>query len=357
MRQHIYIIAFLISSTSFGSLASAQPAPSAVSGDLIDGGRLTIVGNSFGDKANAAPLFFDTQDKVWINGVESRPYAGLANGEPVPVGPEHPWRRGNSGGVHIWREGGYSRFRGDFLVTKRDAWLDYPAGFPSPETKQVRQVYIRWWWKSSFDPQDRSYSPDGTGTSAKFVRIWDTTGGKQLGIRVSWTQMHMTGMGGSSWAKWNGPGAVGNWNLFEVYLDIDSGSFEAKINNEIVHDVSGYVFEEPYQGIQPRLWGLDGSGHRDWSGETIEFSDYYADDTRARVEIGDAPTWAEVTIREPQVPLSWAEDQISVELYQGHLDRFDGKYLYVIDSAGRVNAVGLPLGISPAEAPSPVSVD
>lgn len=169
--------------------------------------------------------------------------------------------------------------------------------------------------------------------------------------------MHMVGMGGSSWENWRGPGAVGKWNLFEVYLNTDTGSFEAKINNRIVHDISGYVFEEPYQGIQPRLWGLNGSGHRDWSGETVEFSDYYADATRARVEIGDAPTWADVNIREPQVPLSWAEDQITVELYQGHLDGLDGKYLYVIDSEGRVNAEGLPLGIAPAMSPSPVSVE
>ncbi len=335
--------------------ALADPNPTAVIGEFVDGAQITIQGNQFGSKAQASPIFFDTQDKVWINGSMSRPYTDLPDGEPVPVGADQPWLRGSSGDPVIRRQGGYPRYLGSFSTSPSSAWLEYPAGFPNPTADALDEVYIRWWWKSSFDPHDTSYSPDGSGTSAKFIRIWDSTGSSQKDLRISWTQMHATGAGAApSWSNWNGPGVIGQWNLFEVFLNTASGTFQASINGELVHNISGYNFGDP-DGIQPRLWGLNGSGTRNWSGETVEFSDYYADSTRARVEIGDAPNWAAVTIREPQVPLSWSSSEIRVELHRGLLDKFDGKYLYVIDTTGSVNSNGLPIGDAPRPKPPQMS--
>ena len=130
----------------------------------------------------------------------------------------------------------------------------------------------------------------------------------------------------------------------ELYLNVPKGVIQARRNGRLVHDIRNHNWGSNPDGLQPRLWGLDGSGSRNWSGEKVEFSDYYADSTPARVEIGDAPNWSDVRVREPQVPLSWSDDQIRVELYRGLLDRFDGAYLYVIDSDGSVNSKGILLG-------------
>jgi len=369
------ILPFLVASGP----AVGEPQPEKLDGELGDGNPIVILGTGFGDKAAGPPIFFDTQDRVWINGVLSRPYSDLPDGSMVPTGGDWPWQRGNLGGVRLFRSEGSARF-GAVISNEspQDAWIDYPAGFPDPAAKSVAEVYVRWWFKASFDPANDSYSPDGSGTSAKFTRIWDTTGGKEEGIRVSWTQMHLTGgqMGCGTadnvadvahWKHWGG--IVGQWNLMEIFVDTNPGQIQAWVNGQKVHDVAGFEFghhscvngvvvsDGQFNGIQPRLWGLDGSGLRNWAGETVEFSDYYADSTRARVEIGDAPTWAETRVREPQVPISWGADSIVVTLYRGQLNSFQGKYLYVVDANGEVNERGLLIGGSSPKSPSAVTIE
>ena len=345
-----------------GNVASAAPAPASVTGELIDGREIVVEGIGFGEKAQAAPIFFDTQDKVWTNGVMTTPYVDLANGAVVPTGTGYPWTSGNTGAVQLRTTGGYSRYVGTFSASGKDAWLQNPSGFPHPDTGQVKRVFLRWWWKATFDPGDNSFSPDSGTTSAKFVRIWDTTSGNSDNLQVSWTQMHLTETGGSlgtTWGSWGGK--LNDWNLMELYLDInkDNGAITIKtwVNGATVHEVGPTHNYSNVKGIQPRLWGLNGSGLRDWSGQLVEFSDYYADSTMARVEIGDAPVWADVKIREPQIPLEWTPNRIRLQLYRGLLDGFDGKYLYVVHANGDVNQEGVPIGGAFPESPAPVQVD
>jgi hypothetical protein len=329
----------------------AVPAPVSVDGELQEGAEIVITGSNFGAKRQASPVFFDTQDAVWINGDLSRPYSDLVHGQVLVTGDGLPWR-GQHGEPMIWRADGYSRIRGNFLSANRRVFLESPAGFPSPESGEVDELYIRWWFRSSFDVSDNSFSPDGTNTHAKFIRVWDTRGNDPT-IRLSWTNMALGGrnVGGS----WGSSGqVVGEWNLMELHVNTSTKQIRAFTNGVLRHSQEGGVgvFDAPYNGLQPRLWGLDGSGSRNWSGEVVEFSDYYADTTRARVEIGDSPKWADVTIREPQVATSWTSNRIQVVLYQGRLSEFSGKFLYVVDADGQVNPEGFPLGAAPAEPPS-----
>lgn len=61
------------------------------------------------------------------------------------------------------------------------------------------------------------------------------------------------------------------------------------------------------------------------------FDDFYADDTWARVMIGDASTLSSCTIREIQVPTAWSSTSITVLVNQGMFDSEDPAYLFVID--------------------------
>ncbi len=71
----------------------------------------------------------------------------------------------------------------------------------------------------------------------------------------------------------------------------------------------------------------------------------YIDKSIARVEIGNAPTYATSTRREVQVPKTWG-DSIEITTNQGGFASNQTVYLYVIDSSGNVNETGFPVVFS-----------
>ena len=75
----------------------------------------------------------------------------------------------------------------------------------------------------------------------------------------------------------------------------------------------------------------------------IQLDDIYVASSRARVEIGNASRWEDVTHREVQIAQDWSDGSISFEMNQGGFESLAGTYVYVIDSQGRVNGIGLPL--------------
>lgn len=84
-----------------------------------------------------------------------------------------------------------------------------------------------------------------------------------------------------------------------------------------------------------------------------DFDDIYIARGRQRVEIGNAPVWANCTIREIQGTInSWADTSISIDVNQGAIP--DGTaYLFVIDSDGTVSsAEEITLGGSSPSTPS-----
>lgn len=96
-----------------------------------------------------------------------------------------------------------------------------------------------------------------------------------------------------------------------------------------------FVFQN-YQGN-----GLGGHS-RVW------MDDVYIQNTKARVEIGNAPTWSACTQREIQQPVSWNDGAITLALNQGTLAAGQQVYLYVVDAAGQVNEQGYPLVLGSA---------
>lgn len=332
-------------------VALAAPSPGSAQGALVDGGELVVSGFGFGDKAQAAPIIFDTQDEVWLNGNMTKPYAGLSHGDSFPTGGNNPWLSGGTGTLKYWNSGGYPRYGGVFSSQNPgDAWIESPNGFPDPASDAVKEVYIRWWFKMN---GPTSSAGDGA-QSNKFIRVWDSLS-NNVGVRVSWTHHHLTyNNGGPSWEAANV--STNQWNLMELYIrTAPNPVIEAWVNGVKKHDASDFSPDSGYQGLQPRLWGMDGSGIADFTGKTIELSDYYADSTRARVELGDASQWSQVSIREPQVPVAWRNDQITLQIHQGRLNSLVGAYLYVIDENGNVNQTGLPLDdvAPPAQMPPP----
>lgn len=93
----------------------------------------------------------------------------------------------------------------------------------------------------------------------------------------------------------------------------------------------------------------------------IYLDDAYLDVTQARVELGNAPTWANCTFREIQIPTAWTSGEITVTLNTGSFAPTNSAYLFVVDSAGRVSpgfqvTVGQGTDLGPAKPSTPIRI-
>jgi hypothetical protein len=90
----------------------------------------------------------------------------------------------------------------------------------------------------------------------------------------------------------------------------------------------GEMLDDPARG-----WPATGS---------YKFDDFYVSYTRARVEVSAAPIWPEAKSRELQIPYEWSDSEIRLHFRRGGLQDVP-LYLYVVDSNGLVNPVGIPI--------------
>ncbi len=186
-----------------------------------------------------------------------------------------------------------------------------------------------------------------TDTAPEFVMFnWFYSTGKQFMVRA-------TGAGDTSQRYYLGTTDYpeeGEWCRLELFMQASSspGEYDCSIQYYIHRPgssitkaldktalrsyVSGetarwryYIFQN-YQGN-----GLAGSSK-------VWMDDIYIQDTKARVEIGDASTWSGCTHREIQPPSAWSGSSITIKLNQGSFTSLSGKYLYVVDSSGNVSA-------------------
>ncbi|MFA6467014.1 MAG: MopE-related protein, partial [Patescibacteria group bacterium] len=73
------------------------------------------------------------------------------------------------------------------------------------------------------------------------------------------------------------------------------------------------------------------------------YDNIYIDKSIARVEIGNASTYAASSRREIQIPTTWNNSSIQITVNPGSFTSGQTVYLYVIDSNGNVNTSGYPI--------------
>jgi len=92
----------------------------------------------------------------------------------------------------------------------------------------------------------------------------------------------------------------------------------------------------------------------------VWFDDLYIATTQARVEMGNASSWAACTHREIQIPTAWSDNSITITVNQGSFQDGDAAYLFVVDAEGNVSN-GYPITIGggggePSDNPPSVSI-
>lgn len=387
-KAFIILSSILVSILFSWKLLLAQPQISGVTGKPANGQSSIISGSGFGLKPQAAPWRWDSIDNGgMVNGTSINYYSGLSSGAIPDLHTKCPgydctkstaywnsnWgqykvdtnpsdQRGVSTANLISQNGntcsvnGYSGANNKIATTVPESW---------------NEKYISYW-----------VYPYATFTNqnVKFMRVWGGYSSyiynyaDQFDFTWSWTinpppffashGEYYNGKWQSPYWYWNsGTGsfmrpAANEWERIEVYIKQETASSTSNDGRIIISQTvanrdgtyqrhtydSGPNLNVDYFLADKTNWITFGNELSNCSGTntgsldmTTRLDDIYIDNTIARVELCDAPTWSASTHCEIQIPSSWSDSSITITGNQGSFSNMNGTYLYVVDANGIVS--------------------
>ena len=355
----------------------AIPKINSVSGNIEDGISITLTGNGFGTKPQAAPF-----RSSYLHPDNSMNFqeTGIFNSD---------WPVAGSVMINLSEWPGINRVNTDshknyvrLEYSQRDALGGYSAGI-QPSLPQTIETYVAWWdyFDNNFDP-----SVMETG-AANFKWMYNSPGNEHhsaLSITNNGTSLlasaHGGGvcclnpdgtnnrtaqnanlivpLGGGFYARpitWftTFPFEKGNWGFFEwtIHLNSAPGIFdgwtELKRNNQVIYRTNNvdYFGTIPYSFFANVRFG----GNYGWYGGSNVFyryyGDIYIDDTISRVALCENENYSNCHHIELQIPTSWNSNSISINANPGSFTNGQNAYLYVIDQNGNIsNAYPVTIG-------------
>jgi hypothetical protein len=314
---------FLLSALSLETFALTPTITNASRENSV----VTIMGANF--EPENPMLFWDNVDKNLVT-------SNMNSGDIVPTSTAK-WKQNSNKNekpikflVSENAKAQISNEKAFYTGEGRSAFL----GTPVHQTKDSlkNKIFVSWWYK----PES---SPSAEGGSNKFIRIWDDSNGN--GVRISWTQMHLTcGEGNTSWGTWNGK--VNEWNHHMFYVDLTAQKVKAWVNGTLVHNATcTKTTAYPDKLLYVGLIGFD-HGSDAYKSMKTNFDDIYIGASLARVEISDSENWSETMTREVLPIVSWSPTKIVLTSYE-NASKFSAgqKYIYVYDANGISNKAGV----------------
>jgi hypothetical protein len=300
---------------------------SGVSGTWTNGQAVTISGSGFGahaDYGGSSPYLCSAFSK-WDSG-------NFNEGNFVMGDFPNTWRIINTG----------SRSNSTYHVEKfyYQQRLGALANWP---TVNSNVYWSSFWFKILPNTQSGKFwrwYADG-------ANIWLATGGSDTMIRG------LSEISPPSGALWSTPNSLtaNVWAKVEILIrttQVSSPGFSLWLNHVL------QVYRDDWV---PSTFNVVGHDHQlgdmidapsDWGGMdgAYCFDDAYVDMTMARVELGNANTWAGSTVREVQPPTSWNTGSIGIHVNTGAFSNGAPAWVYVVDSTGAVNANGYQITIN-----------
>ena len=322
------------------------------SGDSAHGETLTITGSGFGIKSPATPAVYDDFESgvvgqrvngrtpiygdVWIDDSPSVNYPLIDNTSPRSQFASRMCR--------FYYSSGLSNYTSAILQNRIIS-----VGYFS--------FWYRWQRQAGFPDYSRNTKPwviYGTdGIMPQSYLGWGGPPASDFGIRNS--VQDTNGAGPTLWGFTDHRDIEGEWVRLEQYLVQNSGGSAADGTFQYwTHRPNASIPQIILEASAVGNYQTRSSGHV-W--RQIEFGYYsshdignpaytvyqdeiYFDVTQARVEFGNANTWAACTRRELQVPTQWSATSITVTVNRGQFSNTDPAYLYVVDSTGTISASG-----------------
>lgn len=341
------------------SAVLAVPAVNGVQGEFETGSTVTVTGSGFGAKAAAAPLVFDD--------FESGAVGSLVAGKAPRI-------RG-IGSSWVWDDYTsaterplYSNQRARTNST-RSAQMHFVGNTYNnsleifyPRTQSGDEVYFTFWY--FYDRSSTNYSRNHKpwivygNNGGYYPAAYDGWGNPAVGDGTLRNSVQDSGSTGAT--LWGGPDMStvgGKWIRLEGYLKQSSpgtpnGAFQIWSHDpnagaliKLIQNNTGYITRSSNNYWQQWHFGSYHDNTPTAAEANIYIDDIYFDNTRARVEIGDAATWDACKHREVQAASSWATNSIQVRFNKGSFAAGSRAYMYVVDASGAVNSSGVPITI------------
>lgn len=303
-----------------------------VSGTVSDGLSITITdtGNSFGTKATATPLMWDTFEGG-VSGasiVDNTPgTAGTLTWQVGSTSPRYSTLHPHAGSQSVeirtpplvaymeslFLEGvtfarGYLDYRCylDYVTTMSDNWKTWMFESGS-YTRGINEVYQPGggtvaWEVGPVNYMVANHASDTVADNTSFhfqVEMIDSGAGTYDGTLRQWTNV--------------------NQSTYSLWCNATNQRFRT-ISATLGHVTLG------------ELWQPTGN-----SGAYVYLDNVYVDNSLARVEIGNASTYGACTHREIQIPATWDVGSITATVNQGTFANGNTGYVYVIPSTGYVD--------------------
>lgn len=357
MKKNLILGIFIL--LFFCAGAFALPGIDTVTGTIQNGQVITIKGTGFGTNGPNVVFFEDFE-----NGIDN---ARIATA-PAAIG---AWTRGNLDYAlysATWAHSG--------AKSMKNNW-DVPIGEPNNVDAAP---------KISFGNTDTVFYSFWTMVPAGMNIPGDNcTGGNPYGPNWKFSWMNFASNEYISaivlncnltWGYWFGNGgepragdiegsfkmAKGRWSRFDFYQRSSSGNAGAIIGTEF-DAVNGMIKRVDKNNVCTSTGGavwnyllIPGYGRGKTKNGVTVYDDIYiatGPGARARVEIGDAATYAACKNIAISTATSWSDIYITAVVRPGSFVDFSKAYLYVFDSAGNVNAQGFALNSAqpPVEPP------
>jgi hypothetical protein len=358
--------------------AFAAPAITGVTGTLTNGQSIVISGSGFGTKT-AAPLISSYDNATSANNFHT---GSIGGGWSTP-----------QGDVSLSATSPRtSLYQSDYKATYNPNAGEYQTiGLDRASVDAVN--YTSFWHYRDYSA---CHINTGSGDNNKLYRIYASTSGSMptpyFGVRTNGTgTCDVTYIGGDNLLnhtytaaydplegyKNNGAGLLDydiaeswplqQWVHFEILIQwgtTNSGDGIVTIwrNGQTIMRLTGVglVATGAPNDARYTRWGLVSGGMSAAGNEHLD--QIYFDNTQARVFVSNnanlAASWPDISTtnhKEIQVPSAWATGEITVTLNTGTFTNHttDGRYLYVVDSAGAIsNAYDL-AGEAPADTTAP----
>ncbi len=338
--------------------AYAQPNITSFSGSLTDGSTITINGSSFGVNGPNILIFDDFESGT--NGSNIKIGAGSATiGEWTSVTYLYPTPPTYSNAHSL---SGSLAFRGDATKTiatdlNGSGTTAFKMGFTTSD------IFVSYWYYfpttsdwpclNGGNCNNKLVWVTGSGTSNDDRVIPATSGGS----KTTPLNLYMFGNDSIGEPPLSPPLIMskGKWYRFWVYLHgvgnttdheelwVASPSSEANIAAAIRLNRTTLIWNTTFNGFNRVMI----NGFNRWCNDCAEsaptFDDVYVSigaGARARVEIGDAATYATSKNLTIATVTSWGDTSITATIRQGSFGNLNNAYLYVIDADGNVNTNG-----------------
>jgi PKD repeat protein len=333
--------------------APATPTITSASGTVAHGSDVSVSGAGFGTKPQAAPYIWDPMDTSL-----SSSWVHTGNLTIQSTDTRHP----NSSGQGFLDMDEYNHSNGSVQAPNNplsDTWF--------------AQYWV--YFGSDFNFGTSTYGKGDTFLSnMKVFRLWNPGGGVTENFCVvfaGWARSFSWACENAGQVGWisgiTDRLTLGQWHLLQFAfkensgLGVGDGKFQMWLDGESLDSRTDLVTRLNFAGLKRPLligwfnmWGPT-AGEDPEAPNTYRIDDVYLDTSWARVEIGNAATYAASTHREIQLPQSWADDQVLFRVNQGAFADGATAYLYVIDADGRVNGQGFPITINAVPVIPPVA--